>query len=70
MTPPYDNSSTSPQAYARACGAFYLITIVLGAMGEAVIRGRIIVPGDGVRPSPARGAVSAGERVVIIGFYA
>jgi hypothetical protein len=37
---------TSPQVYARIGGVLYLITIVLGAVEELFIRGRIIVPGD------------------------
>lgn len=36
----------SPQLYARIGGVLYLIIIVLGAAGEFVVRGRIIVPGD------------------------
>jgi hypothetical protein len=37
---------TSPQVYARIGGVLYLIIIVLGAVEELFIRGRIIVPGD------------------------
>jgi hypothetical protein len=37
---------TSPQVYARAGGALYLIIIVLGIFGEAFVRNRIIVAGD------------------------
>jgi Domain of unknown function (DUF4386) len=36
----------SPQVYARIGGVLYLIIIVLGAVGELFIRGRVIVPGD------------------------
>ena len=36
----------SPQIYARIGGVLYLIIIVLGAVGELFIRGRIVVPGD------------------------
>ncbi|MGH7582829.1 MAG: DUF4386 domain-containing protein [Gemmatimonadales bacterium] len=36
-----------PRAKARLTGAFYLVTIVLGAIGE-VIAGRIVVPSDAV----------------------
>jgi Domain of unknown function (DUF4386) len=36
----------SPQVYARIGGVLYLIIIVLGAVGELFIRGRIIVPGN------------------------
>src|SRR6266498_2796260 len=36
----------SPQVYARIGGVLYLIIIVLGAIGELFIRGRIVVPGD------------------------
>ena len=31
---------------ARAGGVLYLIIIVIGALGEAVVRGRIVVPGN------------------------
>jgi len=37
---------TSPQLYARIGGVLYLIIIVLGAMGEVFVRGRIVVPGN------------------------
>lgn len=37
---------TSPQRYARAAGILYLIGIVLGLVGELVIRGNIVVPRD------------------------
>ena len=37
---------TSPQLYARVGGALYLIIIVLGAVGELVIRGKVVEPGN------------------------
>ena len=37
---------TSPQLYARIGGVLYLITIVLGAVGELFVRGSFVVPGD------------------------
>ncbi len=39
-------SATSPQAYARAAGALYLVIIVFGIGAEVFIRGSLIVPGD------------------------
>ncbi len=42
----YRTVETSPQVYARIGGVLYLITIILGAVEELFIRGRIIVPGD------------------------
>jgi len=36
----------SPRVYARVAGLTYLITIILGAVGELVIRGSIYVPND------------------------
>lgn len=36
----------SPRAMARLCGVLYLITIVVGIFNEAVVKGRIVVPGD------------------------
>ncbi len=38
--------SRSPQRYARAAGALYLVIIILGIFGEAFVRSRIIVAGD------------------------
>lgn len=37
---------SSPQLYARAGGAFYLIIIALGVFGQAFVRDRIVVAGD------------------------
>ncbi len=59
MTPRHEKISTSPQVYARACGVFYLITFVLGAMGEAVIRGQIIVPGDAAATTANLGSMES-----------
>ncbi|HEX9330577.1 MAG TPA: DUF4386 domain-containing protein [Anaerolineales bacterium] len=42
----YRTVETSPQVYARIGGVLYLITIILGAVEELFIRGRVIVPGD------------------------
>jgi Domain of unknown function (DUF4386) len=36
----------SPRVLARIGGALYLIMIVLGALGEVFVRGRIVVGGD------------------------
>lgn len=36
-------SSASAQVYARIAGALYLVIIVIGVLGEAVIRGRLVV---------------------------
>ena len=37
---------TSPQIYARIGGVLYLIIIVIGTLGEAFVRSRLIVSGD------------------------
>jgi hypothetical protein len=37
---------TSPQIYARIGGGLYLIIIVIGLIGEAFVRNRLIVSGD------------------------
>src|SRR5438128_1474815 len=37
---------TSPQLYARIGGVLYLIIIVIGLIGEAFVRDRLIVSGD------------------------
>lgn len=36
----------SPQTYARIGGALYLIIIVSGVLGELLVRGKLVVPGD------------------------
>jgi hypothetical protein len=40
--------AVSPQGYARIAGVLYLIIIIVGALGQIFIRGRLIVPGDAV----------------------
>jgi hypothetical protein len=42
----YAKSETSPQLIARTAGFLYLVIIVLGLMGEMVVRSGIVVPGD------------------------
>ena len=37
---------TSPNLYARLGGVLYLIIIVIGGLGEMLVRGTLIVPGD------------------------
>lgn len=37
---------TSPQVYARIAGILYLLIIVIGALDQIFIRGRLIVSGD------------------------
>jgi hypothetical protein len=39
-------AEASPRSLARIGGVLYLIIIVLGIVGEAFVRGRIVVPGD------------------------
>jgi len=36
----------SPQTYARIGGLIYLVIIILGGVDEAIIRSKLIVPGD------------------------
>lgn len=36
----------SPQTYARIGGALYLIVIAAGVLGELLVRGKLVVPGD------------------------
>ena len=38
-------AATSPRTKARIAGALYLLTILLGGVGESV-HGRLVVPGD------------------------
>lgn len=40
------NAQRSVKAYARLAGLFYLVIIVIGVLGEAVIRSSLVVPGD------------------------
>jgi hypothetical protein len=49
---------TSPQVYARLGGVFYLIIIVVGALGEAVVRSRLVVTGD---PAATAARIMASE---------
>lgn len=44
--PDDSRSETSPQLLARAAGLLYLIIIVLGLVGEMVVRSSIVAPGD------------------------
>jgi len=37
---------TSPQVYARLCGALYLIVIVIGIFTELFVRDKLMVSGD------------------------
>jgi hypothetical protein len=39
-------SEMSPQLFARTAGLLYLVIIVLGLMGEMVVRANIVAPGD------------------------
>ena len=59
--------ATSPQRYARLGGLLYLFIIVAGAMGELLIRARLVVPGDAAATA---GRILASEslwRVGIVG---
>lgn len=40
------NGRINPRVYAKVAGILYLIVIALGMIQEAVVRGRITVPGD------------------------
>ncbi|HET6432713.1 DUF4386 domain-containing protein [Dyella sp.] len=46
----------SPQALARLAGALYLVIIVAGALGELLVRGRLVVPGDALATATRIGA--------------
>lgn len=46
MTAKQRDFSDSPNACARVGGVFYLIIIVFGFFGEALVRGRLVVWGD------------------------
>ncbi len=39
---------TSPQVYARVCGAIYLAVILLGGFAEGFVTNKLMVPGDAV----------------------
>ena len=41
-----NDAQPSPQAYARAGGALYLVIVVTALFAEAYVRGRLIVSGD------------------------
>lgn len=57
----------SPQAYARTAGLLYLVIIVCGIFGEAVVRSSLVVPGDAAATA---GNVLASEGLFRIGFAA
>ncbi len=46
MQTPAPAITTSPQPYARAAGALYLVIIVFGLWSELYVRGSLIVAGD------------------------
>ena len=46
-------ADASPKTYARIAGVLYLVIIVIGALGEAVVRGSVIVPGDAAATAEA-----------------
>ncbi|MBI5301521.1 MAG: DUF4386 domain-containing protein [Chloroflexi bacterium] len=48
---------TSPQVYARIAGILYLLIIVVGALDQIFIRGRLIVSGDAM--STAKNIIAA-----------
>ena len=39
-------TETSPQTYARVGGLLYLIIIIAGGLGELLVRGTLVVPGN------------------------
>ena len=41
-----DGSPFSPQRYARACGALYIVIIVTALVAEVVVRGGLVVSGN------------------------
>ena len=41
-----DGRPFSPQRYARACGALYLVIIVTALVAEVVVRGGLVVSGN------------------------
>jgi hypothetical protein len=44
--PPSQSTPAQPQAWARTAGLLYLVIIVIGLLGEALIRGSLVVAGD------------------------
>src|SRR5262249_14744815 len=52
----------SPQTYARIGGLLYLIVIVIGFIGEVVIRGRLVGE-DAITTAPALPALEPGWRL-------
>ncbi len=52
-------TTTSPQRYARIAGLLYLVIIIAGVMGELMVRGTMVVPGDAAATA-ARIAASPG----------
>lgn len=61
------NSTFSPQIYARIGGVLYLIIIVAGGLGEMFIRNGIIVPGDAAATAHSLLASSSLWRIGLAG---
>ena len=60
-----ERRETSPQVYARVCGALYLYIGVAGMFAELFVRSKLIVPGDAAATAAN---ITANELLFRIGF--
>lgn len=58
---------SAPGLYARIGGLAYLVIIVLGLLGEAYVRGTLVVPGDGLATAARIGSSEDLWRAAIAG---
>lgn len=60
-----ERHETSPQVYARICGALYLYIGVAGLFAEIFVRSKLIVPGDAAATAAN---ITANELLFRVGF--
>ena len=60
-----ERQETSPQVYARICGALYLYIGVAGLFAEIFVRSKLVVPGDAAATAAN---ITANELLFRIGF--
>jgi hypothetical protein len=60
-----ERHETSPQVYARVCGALYLYIGVAGMFAELFVRSKLVVPGDAAATTAN---IAANELLFRIGF--
>jgi len=56
-----------PQRYARAAGALYLVIILVGLLGQVLVKDRLIVPGDAAATAANIAAAQTLWRITVAG---